>query len=115
MNKFWPGIFLLVAGIFTFYVVIFRPGSLKSVRRSGSKYHVSPLGATSCAVAFFAMGLAAILNGLNKLSGPYLQLILVMALAQMFAVGIYDTYRKWKLGVKSPFYVGKGKKHHDLA
>jgi hypothetical protein len=110
MNIFWLGLLLIVGSIFIFFTVIFHPDSLKSVRRSGSKYHVSPLGATSCGVFCFAIGMAAVLNRLNILSAVYLRLILWLAITLLAVVGFYDTYRNWKLGKKSPFYVGKVKK-----
>ena len=110
MKIFWLGLLLIVGGMFIFFTVIFRPASLKSVRRSGSKYHVSPLGATSCGIFCFAIGMAAFLNGLNLLSAGYLRLVLWLAIAQLGFVGCFDTYRNWKLGERSPFYVGKYKR-----
>jgi len=110
MNIFWRGVLLTVAGFFIFFIVIFRPGFLKSVRRSGSKYHVSPLGATSCGVFCLALGIAAVFTGLNLLSPDYLRLVLWLAIAQLVVVGCFDLYRTWKLGKHSPHYVGKPKK-----
>jgi UDP-N-acetylmuramyl pentapeptide phosphotransferase/UDP-N-acetylglucosamine-1-phosphate transferase len=110
MKNFWLGLLLMVGSIFIFFTVRYRPESLKSVRRSGSKYHVSPLGATSCGILCFAIGIAAVLHGLNMLSSDCLRLIHWLAIAQFGIVGLYDTYRNWKLGKKSPFYVGKNKK-----
>ncbi|HZL13863.1 MAG TPA: hypothetical protein VFC85_06930 [Verrucomicrobiae bacterium] len=110
MNIFWLGLLFLAGSIFIFFTVIFHPDSLKTVRRSGSKYHVSPLGATSCGVFCFAIGMAMVLLGLNMLHPVYARLILWLAIAQLAAAGLYDTYRNWKLGKKSPFYVGKHKK-----
>ncbi|HEY4415848.1 MAG TPA: hypothetical protein VGO57_09165 [Verrucomicrobiae bacterium] len=40
----------------------------------------------------------------------YTPLIVWLAIGQLGVVGIFDTYRNWKLGKKSPFYVGKFKK-----
>jgi len=110
MSIFWLGLLLIVGGIFIFYSVIFRPDSLKTVRRGGSKYHVSPLGATSCGVFCFAIGIAAVFHGLSMLSGFYLRVVLWLAIAQLAVVGCFDTYRNWKLGKHSPFYVGRLKK-----
>lgn len=110
MNIFWPGFFLLVCGIIIFLVVILRPDFLKSVRRARSKYHVSPLGATSCGVFCFGVGTAAVLNVLNLLSEAYLRLITDIVIAHLLAVGLYVTYRNWKLGKNSPYYVGKAEK-----
>jgi uncharacterized membrane protein len=110
MNIFWLGLLLIVGGILIFYAVVFHPDSLKTVRRSGSKYHVSPLGATSCGVFCLALGIASVLTGLNILSAGYLRLVLWLAIAQLVGVGCFDTYRNWKLGKHSPFYVGKLKK-----
>src|ERR1700722_14649071 len=105
MNNFWRGIFLVAGSIFVFSIVIFRPESLKSVRRSGSKYHLSRLGAVSCGVFLLAIGIAEILNGLAMLSGVYVESVFVLAITQLLAVGFYDTYRKSRLGSHSPFYV----------
>ena len=110
MNIFWLGIPLIVGGIFIFYSVIFRPDSLKTVRRGGSKYHVSPLGATSVGVFCFAIGIAAVLHGLSMVSDVWLRVVLWLAIAQLAVVGCFDTYRNWKLGKHSPFYVGRLKK-----
>lgn len=38
------------------------------------------------------------------------RLIYWLAIVQFLAAGIFDTYRKSKLGKKSPFYIGKLKK-----
>ena len=105
MNNLWRGIILVVGSIFIFSIVIFRPEFLKSVRRSGSKYHLSRLGATSCGVALLAIGIAGILNGLAMLSGVYVESVFVLAMTQLLVVGFYDTYRKSRLGSHSPFYV----------
>jgi hypothetical protein len=105
MNNLWRGIILIVGSVFIFSVVIFRPEFLKSVRRSGSKYHLSRLGAASCGVFLLAIGIAGILNGLAMLSGVYVESIFVLAITQLLAVGFYDTYRKSRLGSHSPFYV----------
>jgi hypothetical protein len=110
MNIFWLGLLLTVGGIFIFYTVIFHPDSLKTVRRSGSKYHVSPLRATSCGVFCLALGIASVLAGLSILPAIYLRLVLWLAIGQLAVVGCFDTYRNWKLGKHSPFYVGKLKK-----
>jgi hypothetical protein len=110
MNIFWIGLLLIVGSMFIFFTVIFRPASLKSVRRSGSEYHVSPLGATSCGVFCLAIGIASVLAGFNILSAGYLRLVLWLAIAQLAVVGCFDTYRNWKLGKHSPFYVGRLKK-----
>ena len=40
------------------------------------------------------------------LSGVRVRLIVILALVQFGAVGLFDTYRKWRLGSGSPFYVG---------
>ena len=105
MNNFWRGVFLVAGSIFIFSTVIFRPEYLKSVRRSGSKYHLSRLGAASCGVFLLAIGMAGILNRLGVLSRVYGQSVFVLAITQLLAVGIYDTYRKSRLGSHSPFYV----------
>jgi Flp pilus assembly protein TadB len=105
MNNFWRGVFFVAGSIFIFWVAISRPEYLKSVRRSGSKYHLSRLGAVSCGIAALAIGIAAILNGLAMLSGIYVQSVFVLAITQLLAVGFYDTYRKSRLGSHSPFYV----------
>jgi Flp pilus assembly protein TadB len=105
MNNLWRGIILVVGSIFLFSVVIFRPEFLKSVRRSGSKYQLSRLGAASCGAALLAIGIAGILNGLAMISGVYVQSIIVLAITQLLVVGFYDTYRKSRLGSHSPFYV----------
>jgi len=110
MNIFWPGLLFLVSGVFIFIGVIFHPQSLRSWRRSGSKYHVSPLGAASCGVFCFFNGLAAVLNGLHLLPAVYVRLAFCVAILQLFVAGGYDNYRNWKLGKKSPYYVGKVKK-----
>jgi hypothetical protein len=110
MNIFWPGLLLIAGSVFIFFTVIFRPDSLKSVRRSGSKYHVSPLGATSCGVFCLAMGIASVLAGLKILSAGDLRLVLWLAIAQLGCAGCFDAYRNWKLGKHSPFYIGKLKK-----
>jgi hypothetical protein len=110
MSIFWPGLLLIVGSIFIFFAVIFRPDSLKAVRRSGSKYHVSPLGATSCGVFCLAIGIASVLRRLHMLSADYLRLVFWLAVVQLAVVGCFDTYRNWKLGQHSPFYVGKLKK-----
>jgi hypothetical protein len=80
MNNLWRGIILIVGSVFIFSVVIFRPEFLKSVRRSGSKYHLSRLGAASCGVFLLAIGIAGILNGLAMLSGVYVESIFVLAI-----------------------------------
>jgi UDP-N-acetylmuramyl pentapeptide phosphotransferase/UDP-N-acetylglucosamine-1-phosphate transferase len=110
MNIFWLGLLLIVGSVFIFFIVIFRPASLKVVRRSGSKYHVSPLGATSCGVFCLVLGIASVLTGLSILSPGYLRWVLWLAIAQLGGVGCFDTYRNWKLGRHSPFYVGEIKK-----
>jgi hypothetical protein len=110
MNIFWLGLLLIVGGMFIFFTVLFRPAALKSVRRGGSKYHVSPLGATSCGVFCLALGVASVLTGLSILSAVYLRWVLWLAIAQLGGIGCFDTYRNWKLGKHSPFYVGKLKK-----
>jgi len=110
MNIFWSGLLLIAVSIFIFCATIFHPGFLKTVRRGGSKYHVSPLGATSCGVLCFAVGITAVLLGLRMLSASYTQMIVWLAVIQFLAAGLFDTYRKEKLGKKSPFYVGKLKK-----
>jgi len=110
MNIVWLGLLFLIGSIFIFYSVMFYPNSLKSVRRSGSKYHVSPLGATSCGVFCFAIGIAAVLTGIKILPAIYVRWILGLAIAQLAIAGAFDTYRNWRLGKKSPFYIGKVKK-----
>jgi hypothetical protein len=105
MNNFWRGAFLLVLGVYVFFVVIFRPKYLKSVKRSGSRYHVSRLGATSCGLALLTMGIAGIFNGLNMLPGVYVESVFLLAIGQLLAVGIYDSYRNSRLDRKSPRYV----------
>jgi hypothetical protein len=105
MNNFWRGAFLVAVGIFAFYVAAFRPAFLKSIKRGDSNYHVSPLGAGSLGFFCFALGIAAMLNGLNKLSGVYVYYVFALAIGQFLAVGLYDSNRKSRLGSASPFYV----------
>jgi len=105
MNNFWRCVFLVAGSIFMFWMAIFRPEYLKSIRRGGSKYHMSRLGAASCGVLLLAIGIAGILNGLAMLSGVYVRSVFWLAITQLLAVGFYDTYRKWRLGSHSPFYV----------
>lgn len=114
VNNFWPGIILVGGSIYIFWIVIFRPASLKSVRRSRSKYHLSRLGAASCGFVLFAVGVAKIMNGLGALAAVYVESVFIFALFQLMVVGFYDTYRKSRLGSRSPFYVGltKGKNVH---
>ncbi len=113
MSNFWRGAFLVAVSIFIFYVAAFRPAFLKSVKRTDSNYHVSRLGAGSVGLFCFALGIAGILNGLDMLSGVYVQSVFVLAIGQLLAVGIYDSYRKSRLGTASPFYVKPPSGEHN--
>ena len=109
VNNFWLGIASVGGSIYVFWIVLFRPASLKSVRRSRSKYNLSRLGAASGGFVLFAVGMAMIMNGLGMLSAVYVESVFVLAIFQLILVGFYDTYRKSRLGSGSPFYVGLSK------